>query len=470
MLHDKEGEWGDMKKIYWIMVGIIIVIYSGTVLGADNKNKLYIDVSFKENLLFDKYDVSLYIDGVEIEKLEYGDIYTYMAEVQKGMHTIKFCKENNQEISGTENITVENDCTYRCKIQTDAKQINIVNSEVIASLEGSSIVLPKLELLFLSDASERLEECGFINISYETESGKTIKKESRDWTVIKQNEQPGSVLDKNDPVILTCSKTTEFLTSYLLDKNVLEAIEEAKTIEYEISFINSITDVDMRNYLASCNTEELKKWTVEEAIPVEASQKVARLKMKYSGTRTVPDTIGMSLKYAIKELKMHGFDSVEFQSEEGKRIKGNDVISWKVIEQSPKVGAELDVEEIVSLTCKQYNNLDTVDIFELSRNMTESSSVIEESSVVESEQETISETEKPLESELSTEAERETEEKMTTAASSENETTVTTGEHTETESSTEVAAEITTEVATEITTEVDPGLDILNKLESANED
>ena len=395
-----------MKKVslfMWYLL-VLIFVFCGAVKAEDEQCKLYLDITFKENLLFDKYDVLLCLDDKEIGMIKYAQPFTYLTDVKKGKHTITFYKSGNRDICGTETITVKEDCTYRCKIQTDGKKVNIVNSEQEATLEGSSIVIPDLELLFAVDAVRKLEEVGITKIKLEDEQGHSASKD-KNWIVIKQSVKPTKKLDKNDEIVLTCKVVEEFLSEHFLKKSIKDAITEAEKIQYEIAFINRITDMDMRNYLLTCSDEEIESWEVEKINPVKSDQKLVQLFMSYTGERIIPNVKGMSLKHAIMELHLSGFDNLMCRSEEGDTIKERDTEKWKVIFQSVEPGETIGVKKLITLKCRAYDSLLENEIFSLTFNANSSSELLGSESVEELDGEQDEETE--IETETSTKTEPE---------------------------------------------------------------
>ena len=433
-----------IKTVSWVISCIIflfsVVLLNTTVYAESDTYKLYVDVSWKENLIFDKYDVKLLIDGNEIGTIEYANPYTYLADVKKGKHTITFSKETDADIQIEETISITESMTYRCKIQTEGKKVNIVSSELEATLEGSSIEMPDVMLMYVSKATEQLEAAGFKNTACENSDGKSAKKDCT-WIVVDQSEEKGTSLDKNDRIVLTCEKTSDFLTEHFIGKNVIESIEEAKRVGYEVSFINPIMDTDMRNYLNGCDEEELKNWSVSECSFIESEQKVAELEMVYGSERTLPNVIGMSLKHAISELKAAGFEKLSFQSEEGKSISESAGHKWKVTGQSVKAGSSIAVDEELTLTCIAYDKLTKTELFVLEIIPSDT----DVSEVKASVEEDTSENKTETEAEAAVSEPEENSESKASVEESNNET--------EMESEIETEAEI-----------VDDGLDILNIL------
>ena len=87
-----------MKKLQTIICWLIFVVFAlgmNTNAAENDAHKLYLDITFKENLIFDKYDVDLYVDDQEIDTLEYASPYTKLVDVTGSKHTVTFYKASN---------------------------------------------------------------------------------------------------------------------------------------------------------------------------------------------------------------------------------------------------------------------------------------------------------------------------------------------------------------------------------------
>ena len=199
------------KKVFYICLLVFLVLsLKNKSFASGSEYKLYFDITFRENLLFDKYDVELYLDNEQVGELKYAVSFTCMTSAIPGKHTVIFYKSGNHDVFGLKEITIEEDCSFRGMIQTEGKKITIIESELEASLSGSSIRVEDMSNMFLTDAIKILESAGFKNIVYKSDSGSEIKKLSN-WIVISQNVAPGEQHDQNDEILLTCQKIDSFL-------------------------------------------------------------------------------------------------------------------------------------------------------------------------------------------------------------------------------------------------------------------
>ena len=197
----KKHIWRKQRGSFWIIF-LFILVFGINVFGAEKAtNKLYLDITFKENMFFDKYDVDLYVDDQKINTLDYASPFTMLLDVTGKKHTITFYNSSNHDYSGTETIKINENSTYQATIQTDSKKINIISSSVVNNIDGSSIDVEDVRLMFLPDAISLLKNRGLNAVTYRSTDGKKIKKQSN-WIVLSQSIAPGESIDKNTEVNL----------------------------------------------------------------------------------------------------------------------------------------------------------------------------------------------------------------------------------------------------------------------------
>ena len=97
--------------ITWAIAGMMEV-------NSDSKCAVNIEVEFLGNLILDKYDVELMLDGKSIGILRQGTITKYEFTLSKGSHTVTFCQVPS--VNGSAEFNVEDDMkiTYSIKCHT----------------------------------------------------------------------------------------------------------------------------------------------------------------------------------------------------------------------------------------------------------------------------------------------------------------------------------------------------------------
>ena len=314
--------------------------------------QLYIDIEFQENLFFDKYDVELYLDDNRLTTMPHGQNYTELVQTTVGDHVIKFINETDDSVKTTKNITVKGDMTFQCEIRTHDDEIEIVDIDLIDSVEGASLRVDNYIGTVLSVAEDKLEESGFANVKSESDGDGSIW-DSDNWVVMEQSVVPGTEMDKNDPIILTCRKTETYLNENYGGLNIPEAREKADELGHILLYKNHLTEEDLGVRVEQMDEDELSLWSVREVDKSLYEEKKAVLELIYTGEREVPDVTGISLRDAFSKLYAADFSNVEEKAENGDSIwvYGN----WKVISQSAPAGENAKADEKIVLTCRKFS-------------------------------------------------------------------------------------------------------------------
>lgn len=228
-----------MKKILMLMMLIVLLVYNATADEAwicsscgieatgnfcsncgqsktetiiDKKVQLYLDVKFESNLLFNTYDVDLYIGDSYITTIPHGKRFTKLISVSAGEIKIVFYKSHDKQVQGSDNYVIVNNSTYSCTVHAYSDYIDI-SSSIYSGVEGASITMPDMDGYVLADAINVLKERGFVNISSYVENDSIW--DENNWIVVQQNIDPGTGIDKNEHIILTCCKKEQILRDSL---------------------------------------------------------------------------------------------------------------------------------------------------------------------------------------------------------------------------------------------------------------
>ena len=339
----------------------LVLLLVGAPAQAQEKHRLYLDLTFQENFLFDRYDLELYVDEERVMEIPYGKPFSALLEVSGGDHTLTFCKKGDPSVKGEGSVTLREDSTFRCRIKTEGKKVRLLDQEVTRSLEGSSLLVPDLSLILLPEGRDLLEKSGFQNIRPIDESKKAIRGPEEDWIILSQGVPAGKALDKNEEIVLTCQELSGFYQNLFEGLTPQEAVEKAAENGCEISFVDPVCQRDLRNTLSSLSARERDQWRVVEAVPVQSNKKLALLYVRRKGKAKVPSVLGMELSYATREMQLQGFDQIRAVDE-----KGEDILSeggYRVEKQSPAGGGEAGTEEEILLVCHFLQKLKEETLF-----------------------------------------------------------------------------------------------------------
>ena len=98
---------------------------------AEETGKVHFEIEFAGNLIFNKYDVEMYLDGEMHAAMPHGTDYQGTVTLTKGKHEMAFYKAGDKEVAGigTFNVSSE-ESTVLCCIYADKKKISLKDFEI----------------------------------------------------------------------------------------------------------------------------------------------------------------------------------------------------------------------------------------------------------------------------------------------------------------------------------------------------
>lgn len=117
---------------------LVFVLACTLVLGGcsssssrhENYSQLFLDISSEANSFFNKYAITVSLDGTEIGSIENGEEFLHSVEVVRGEHTLEFCKSGSKKPKCEKTITVTEDTSYSCKLSHGGFAIKITNESI----------------------------------------------------------------------------------------------------------------------------------------------------------------------------------------------------------------------------------------------------------------------------------------------------------------------------------------------------
>ena len=228
--------------------------------------QLFIDISFTENSFSNKDNIELRLlnEDVSVGKyiLPHGKPFSKLITVTEGEYSLAFYKENAFTVNNhTESFTISGDLTFSCNISITSNGITIENENTSSSLEGSALTVPSVVGLTLTQASQNLTECGFVNLEGMKENGETAGSLST-WVVISQSVSEGETLTKADLIVLTCMKADDYMKQKYENAALGEVKAEIEamgfsSISYKLNFLNDITTT-----ISQADQASLAKYTI----------------------------------------------------------------------------------------------------------------------------------------------------------------------------------------------------------------
>ena len=268
----------------WIVVsqsipaGELVLPSTEIVLTCAKLCQLYIDVKSESNLMLNKYDIELYIEGEEIGTVANGGQFTKLLTLKEGSYKFIAYKTGDHSVSTHKTISISGDMTFQCLIKHDKNNMEFRNLNTIDSVEGSSLVMEDTVGMVLSDAMAKLSEIGFSNVREEP-YGSIWDKDN--WIVIKQNIETGTSIDKTTFIQLDCIKLDEYFNDTYTGKNATEILSLATESGFAVRFVDS-SGTNQTDRIVNAEKQEQADW-----IAIKASQyafdRIAQVTVSYQG-------------------------------------------------------------------------------------------------------------------------------------------------------------------------------------------
>lgn len=127
------------------------------------KQSVTLTVEFSSNLLFDRYDVEVLVDGVSQGVLSHGKGAVFQLELAEGDHAFLARSSEDQTVKGEATFNVPGDSKPGFRIDCGSSEIYVERLETVACPIGSGEVKGRT-----SDNLEQLfKDAGFTNVSFE---------------------------------------------------------------------------------------------------------------------------------------------------------------------------------------------------------------------------------------------------------------------------------------------------------------
>ena len=301
----------DFKKDEVYSKSSKIVISYHTLCSYDTTIK----VDFPGNLIFNKYDVNIYLDGNILETLKHGEDLEKTYQIKEGTHTLTFCNSDDSSVSGEIELLVKYPTEASYKITCYSSDIFIIENYIVSEcpLEDGQVRVMKSASDFkykdYKEAEETLSADGFTKISlvpkYDIYWGITPEGEVYSVTINGTSEfKKGDIFNKDDEVKITyhmpydqnpnyssssgsnstsssnsstdssnntsssndSSKRVEFydevtkIDTEIKDKNFVEVRNDLTSKGYKLEYIHENTKLDFTGELSSWTDEDLNQY------------------------------------------------------------------------------------------------------------------------------------------------------------------------------------------------------------------
>ncbi len=226
---------------------ISIVVYK-----PYEKYTVQMHINFIGNLIFNKYDIILSIDGSEKETLKHGQDKDFEFRLKKGNHTISFTSADDSSIEESVSIQVSNDIDVSYEISCSSDYISLeteyLDNKIELAENQAKTPQSASEYKYENyvDVINSLTSAGFDNIKeevlYDIIWGITPEGEVKSVSIAGDtNFTRGEIFDKNAEVIVTYHMLQADDPDKLVENETTispELIEETTT-EYETPAITA---------------------------------------------------------------------------------------------------------------------------------------------------------------------------------------------------------------------------------------
>lgn len=204
------GNKKSVKNIIVFLVLFAFLIPTFTMLGCSttietkpNVYSLFLDITSDKNSVFNKYAITVSLDGEEIGSIDNGEEFTYLTSVVRGDHTLEFCKEGKSKPSTSQTITISEDTSYSCLLKHDGFSIKInkesIDSYISETVESTNISESSSETIMESEETTTSEtETSITAESSESNNIVAVGTETTETTEIAEttaSTEPSTVSD-----------------------------------------------------------------------------------------------------------------------------------------------------------------------------------------------------------------------------------------------------------------------------------
>ncbi len=109
-------------------------VISGSWTFTPDTFDVYFDIYSKWNLLFNKYDIEIYIDDREIGTVSNGNRFQKLENIVAGKHTFYAYKVGDHSVLGTKTLNVYGEMTFKCDLDHSSYSIDLINIDMFDSV------------------------------------------------------------------------------------------------------------------------------------------------------------------------------------------------------------------------------------------------------------------------------------------------------------------------------------------------
>ena len=258
------------KQIMLYLVFLIIIAFIGCSkkdekLESDNtqvvqksSHEVCIDVLSYENLLFNMYDMVIYIDEEEVGTVANGKRLIKYIDLSEGSHTLKACKYGKEKVCHNITFDITKDTTVTCELKHKKNSIKCLKATTSSGIDNKEIEIEDYTNVLLSEAIDRLNSIGIYDIQQKPNS--EIYSED-DWIVVWQSINPGSKVRKGSSICLDCVDRDYYINLNAQGYNLDEVYSRFENSGLEVNYCDENRQ-DNTKTIEALTDEQRSEWIV----------------------------------------------------------------------------------------------------------------------------------------------------------------------------------------------------------------
>ncbi len=266
--------------------------------------QFYIDAKSDANLLFSTYDIEIHVDDQYLGAIPNGEYFTQLIELEEGKHVLVFSEAGNSSNKAEESFELTGDKSFSCELEHGMDKITLKNTSYKDGVTGSSLEMPDVVGMILSEAEKKLEQTGFVNVTHEGEDASIWDTDN--WLIISQSVAAGTTVDKTAEINLVCRSLDDYFEETFKGLNVIEAKEKAVTLGFKVAYYNEDGD-NVTEYIASLPDSEKEALVAVGARQASLSNDTVAIVVPYD----LPDSESSSESSSKSEDKYITVDNNE---------------------------------------------------------------------------------------------------------------------------------------------------------------
>ena len=221
-------------------------------------HEVCIDVLSCENLLFNMYDMTVYVDDEEIGTVANGKRLIKYIDLTEGSHTLKVCKFGKEKVSHNITFDITEDTTVTCELKHKNNSIKCLKATTSSGIDNKEITIEDYTNVILSEAVERLNSIGIYDIQQKPSS--EIYSED-DWIVVWQSIDPGSKVYKGSSICLDCVDRDYYIELNAQGCNLAEVYSKFENSGLEVKYCDENRQ-DNTKTIEALTDDQRSEWIV----------------------------------------------------------------------------------------------------------------------------------------------------------------------------------------------------------------